>query len=182
MEPACLLDFRKGTVESGMPVFDFFYWFVNKFVRGSAAGRKQWSARNILTPVLSDVVGPMDEASAILLYETCYDRLPEEKIMVTWIQFGVTPFRNKGTLKWGQSGQERGSANINCCTKLLRQAGRLTVTTVGSGKYYDKPVRIIQNLTTGKAAMRSVLQAVMMVQHTTSPWEVSMVRAAKACP
>jgi len=102
-------------------------------------------------------------------------RLPEEKIMVTWIQFGVTPFRNKGTLKWEQSGQERGSANIYCCTKLLRQAGRLTVTTVGSGKYSNKPVRILQNLTIGTAAMRSVLQAVMMVQHTTSPWEVSMV-------
>jgi len=28
MEPARLLDFRKGTVESGMPVFDFFYLFV----------------------------------------------------------------------------------------------------------------------------------------------------------
>jgi len=71
MEPARLLHFRKGTVESGKPVF---YWFVTKFVRGSAAGRKQWSARNILTPVLSDVVGPMDDFSAILLYENCYDR------------------------------------------------------------------------------------------------------------
>ena len=74
MEPARPLHFRKETVESGMPVFDFFYWFVTKFLRGSAAGRKQWSARNILTPVLSDVVGPMDEAFAILLYENCYDR------------------------------------------------------------------------------------------------------------
>jgi len=74
MEPARPLHFRKETVESGMPVFDFFYWFVTKFLRGSAAGRKQWSVRNILTPVLSDIVGPMDEASAILLYENCYDR------------------------------------------------------------------------------------------------------------
>ena len=109
-------------------------------------------------------------------------RLPEEKIMVTWIHLGVTHFRNKGTVKWEQSGQERGSANINCCTKLFRQAWRLTMTTVGSEKYCDKPVRIIQNLTIGKAAMRSVLQAVMMVQHTKSPWEVSMVRAPKVCP
>jgi hypothetical protein len=73
LEPARLLDFRKGTVESGVPVFDFFYWFVTKFVRGSA-GSKQWSARNMLTQALSDVVGPMDEAFAILLYENCYDR------------------------------------------------------------------------------------------------------------
>jgi len=102
--------------------------------------------------------------------------------MVTCIQFGVRHFRNKGTLKREQSGQERGSANINFCKKLLRQAGRLTKTTVGSKKYCDRPVRIIQNPTIWKAAMRLVFQAVMMVQHTASPWEVSMVRAARVRP
>jgi len=48
LEPARLLKFRKEIVESGVPVFDFFYRFVTKSVHGSA-GRKRWSAQNILT-------------------------------------------------------------------------------------------------------------------------------------
>ena len=146
LEPARLLDFRKGTVESGVPVFDFFSWFVTKFVRGSA-GRKRWSVRNMLTQVLSDVVGLMDEAFAILLFEICYDRwlvsaevargkkngdlhsswseaLPKQrytKMGAEWTREGLRQYQFlHDTVKAGRAAGQNNSWE----RKVLRQAGK----------------------------------------------------------